>query len=229
MTLFCFPDFQEPRRTPTAKKSHEQHQIIVWTIRGDYRPVPSKTRVLRANRTKMFTRTFGQNLCHTVSLWYLFCPEWMTVIFQQSELSHVRESQCYRRVNARAICGAGGSRNSIAVTLCFGWGFSKRHASGQGRVQTTPPPLNDCRQSRQHTGEDPPPSPRSGGYHTQVEKHTDMKHASNHFQHKTSKGLETPALGAPDFLRVVEVLCRTLSCPRLLLLSIPLTQKWKRS
>ena len=39
--------FQEPKRNPKAKKSHEQRQRSFWTIRGGYRSLPIKTRVFR--------------------------------------------------------------------------------------------------------------------------------------------------------------------------------------
>ena len=39
--------FQEPKKNPKAKKPHEQRQRIFWTIRGAYRSLPIKTRVLR--------------------------------------------------------------------------------------------------------------------------------------------------------------------------------------
>ena len=38
---------QEPKKNPKAKQLHEQRQRIFWTIRGGYRSLPIKTRVLR--------------------------------------------------------------------------------------------------------------------------------------------------------------------------------------
>ena len=65
---------QEPKRTHKAKKSHEQHQRIFWTIRGVTESLPSKTRVLGQIAQKVHLNVW-QNLCHTVSLWYLFGPQ----------------------------------------------------------------------------------------------------------------------------------------------------------
>ena len=60
--------FQEPKTNPKAKKSHEQHQGIFWTIWG-HDPIKKS---FEANRTGKFTRKFGQNLSRKSSLGYLF-------------------------------------------------------------------------------------------------------------------------------------------------------------
>ena len=60
--VFCCFDagyFQEPKK-PKAKKSHEQHQRIFWTIRGGYRSLPHKNKCFEANRTRKFTQKFGE-------------------------------------------------------------------------------------------------------------------------------------------------------------------------
>ena len=56
---------QEPKRTHKTKKSHEQRQRIFWTIRGGYRPLPSKTRVLRQIAPESSPERSAKSLSHS--------------------------------------------------------------------------------------------------------------------------------------------------------------------
>ena len=67
--------FGGPKRNHKTKESHEQHQRILWTIRGGYWSLPSKTRALRQIAPESSPERSAKNLCHAVSLWYLFCPQ----------------------------------------------------------------------------------------------------------------------------------------------------------
>ena len=67
---------QEPKRTRKTQKSHEKHQRIFWIIRGGYWSLPSKTRALRQITPESSSENVRLNLCHTASLWYLFCLKW---------------------------------------------------------------------------------------------------------------------------------------------------------
>ena len=56
---------QSPKIARTALKNY-------WTIRGGYRSLPSQTMVWGKSHQKVQPNV-RQNLCHRVSLWYLFC------------------------------------------------------------------------------------------------------------------------------------------------------------
>ena len=61
--LFYF--YWRPKRTHKAKKSHEQHQRIFWTIRGGYRSLPSKTKVLRQISPESSPERSAKSLSHS--------------------------------------------------------------------------------------------------------------------------------------------------------------------
>ena len=65
---------QEPKKSPEAKKSHEQHQRIFWTIRGGYRSLPNKTRVLRQIAPESSPESSAKSLSQKFFGGYLFCP-----------------------------------------------------------------------------------------------------------------------------------------------------------
>ena len=51
---------REPKKNPKAKKSHEQRQRVFWTIRGGYRSLPFKTRVLRQIAPESSAKSLSQ-------------------------------------------------------------------------------------------------------------------------------------------------------------------------
>ena len=79
--------FQGPKRTHKAKNSCEQQQRIFWTIRGVTGHYPVKQGFWGKSQQKVHPNV-RQNLCHTVSLWYLFCPQllWETVRRQSNRI-----------------------------------------------------------------------------------------------------------------------------------------------
>ena len=88
---------QEPQRTHEAKKSHEQHQRIFWTIRRGYRSLPSKTRVSRQITPESSPERSPKSLSHGFfvapflspsyarKLWADFSFPWGSEIQRKSE------------------------------------------------------------------------------------------------------------------------------------------------
>ena len=74
-TVLGWESSKTTKDSQSHKKSHEQHQIIFWTIRGGYGSLPSKQGFRGKSQQKVHPNV-RQNLCRTVSLWYPFCPQW---------------------------------------------------------------------------------------------------------------------------------------------------------
>ena len=58
----CSIVFRRPKRTPKPKNSHEQHQRIFWRIRGGYRSLANKTRVLRQSAPESSAESSAKSL-----------------------------------------------------------------------------------------------------------------------------------------------------------------------
>ena len=71
-----------------AKKSHEQHQRIFWTIRGGCRSVPSKSRVSRQIVPESSPERSAKSLSQSFIV-LLFCPQ------QESNMNQTQRHFCF--------------------------------------------------------------------------------------------------------------------------------------
>ena len=73
----CCKMNQGPKRTHKAKNSREQHQRIFWTIRGGYRSLSSKTRVLRQITPASSPERSAKSLSHSFFCGAFSAPKWI--------------------------------------------------------------------------------------------------------------------------------------------------------